>query len=326
MTTPPATTSNMAPSAPKRHPKFYFEDGNVVFLTSDKTLFRLHKSVLRLHSTFFNDMFEYASIPVKDEKGNEIPAEGSSDEHPIELGGHALATLQDRELESICTVLYEMQLTPAADLHVDQAAALLQVSSKFQFEAIHSKVVQSLDKAHLPPEKRYKLGIDCLIDSWVLRSYVEICIIADPISTNLVSEFSLRNESSKFSTLIMTRESYRTKLLVFAHSSSHQYSPYPEAPENTNSSMSSLCSSCLSIFKQLLLRILQHGGLSDLDGAEPATFPLLEDRMLKGIQPRLQNPLSICVNCRAKEKAAVAQVLGTENLIKEVKRVMNLVS
>lgn len=216
------------------------------------------------------------------------------------------------------------QLTPAADLHIDQAAALLQVSSKFQFEAIHSKVVQSLEKIHLPPEKRYKLGVDCLMDAWVLRSYIEICIIADPISTSLVSEFSLRNESSKLSTLIMTRESYRTKLLVFAHSG--QYSPYPDAPENTNSSMSSLCSSCLSIFKQLLLRVLQHGGLSDLDGADPAKFPLLEDRMLKGIQPRIQNPLSICVTCRAREKAAVAQVLGTENLIKEVKRVMNLVS
>jgi hypothetical protein len=53
-------------------------------------------------------MFEHAHPPLKDEKGKEIPIDGSSDEHPIELGGHALATLQDPELESICAVLYEM--------------------------------------------------------------------------------------------------------------------------------------------------------------------------------------------------------------------------
>lgn len=76
--------------------------------TSDGTLFRLHKSMLKIHSTFFSDMFEHSNPPTKDAKGNDIPIDGSSDEKPIELGGHALATLQDVELESICSVLYEM--------------------------------------------------------------------------------------------------------------------------------------------------------------------------------------------------------------------------
>lgn len=64
--------------------------------------------MLKLHSTFFGDMFEHAHPPTQDSKGNDIPVDGSSDENPIELGGHALATLRDAELESICTVLYEM--------------------------------------------------------------------------------------------------------------------------------------------------------------------------------------------------------------------------
>jgi hypothetical protein len=53
-------------------------------------------------------MFEHNHPPTKDQKGNEIPVDGSSDENPIELGGNALATLRDAELESICKVLYEM--------------------------------------------------------------------------------------------------------------------------------------------------------------------------------------------------------------------------
>jgi hypothetical protein len=53
-------------------------------------------------------MFEHNHPPAKDAFGKEVPIDGSSDENPIQLGGQALATLRDAELESICKVLYEM--------------------------------------------------------------------------------------------------------------------------------------------------------------------------------------------------------------------------
>ncbi|CAE6469738.1 unnamed protein product [Rhizoctonia solani] len=311
----------MSPPAPKRHAKYYFEDGNIVFLTSDKTLFRLHKSILQLHSIFFDDMFENAQPPTKNEKGQEIPVDGSSDEHPIELGGHALATLYDSELEAICAVLYDMPLTPASELKIDQAVSLLRVASKFQFETIQAKVVQRLDQAIMSPAKRYAFAIDCLVDEWILRSYLDVCTSADSASAELFAEFSQRTETSKLSSLLLVREDYRSKLLIYVHGT--QYHPYPS---QSNNNPTSVCQSCLPGIKQLLLRILTTGGVSDLDGADPTQLPSLEHRLLKGIQPKSngQTPISICANCRPKEKAIVTQLLGINDLTNEIRKVMHL--
>ncbi|CAE7193466.1 unnamed protein product [Rhizoctonia solani] len=313
----------MSPPTPKRHTKYYFEDGNVVFLTSDKTLFRLHKSILRLHSTFFEDMFENAHPPTANEKGQEIPVDGSSDDHPIELGGHALATLYDSELESICAVLYDMPLTPVSELKVEQAVSLLRVASKFQFESIQAKVVQRLDQAILSPAKRYAFAIDCLVDEWILQSYLDICTSADPASAELFAEFSQRTETSKLSSILLVREDYRSKLLVYVHGT--QQHPYPSS--QTGNNPSSVCQNCLPGIKQLLLRILTTGGVSDLDGADSVQLPSLGHRLLKGIQPKSngQTSISICANCRLKEKAIVAQLLGINDLTNDIRKVMHLI-
>jgi len=311
----------MASPNPKHHPKYYFESGDVVFLTSDKTLFRLHKCILRLHSTFFDDMFQHNNPPTKDSKGNEIPVDGSSDEDPIELGGNALATLRDAELESISKVLYEMPLTPASELEADQAIALLQVATKFQFETIHKKTEQMLEKASLSPWKRYSLAIDCLVDPWILRSYLEICSTVDYPSPELILEFSRRNEMDKLSSLLRIREDYRTTLLSFTYNAALSH-PYP----STSPATTSMCAACLVVLKALLQRVILAGGVSDLDGANSAQFPLLEERLMKGIQPRAQASLVICANCRTKEKVIVDQVIGATDLEKEVKKVMHVAS
>ncbi|CAE6479164.1 unnamed protein product [Rhizoctonia solani] len=310
----------MSAPAPRRHPKYYFEDGSVIFLTSDKTLFRLHKSILRLHSTFFDDMFENAHPPTKNEKGQEIPVDGSSDDNPIELGGHSLATLRDSEMETMCEVLYEMPLTPASELKIDQAVALLRVTSKFQFESIQSRVIQRLDQASISPAKRYAFAIDCLVDEWISRSYLEICTAVDSASAELCAEFSQRAETSKLSAVLLVREDYRGKLLIYVHGT--QWHPYT----SNQNSPTSVCQNCLPDIKQLLLRILTTGGVADLDGADPSELPSLENRLLKGIQPKSngQTPVSICANCRPKEKTIVSQVLGIDDLKNEVRKVMHL--
>ncbi|CCO28751.1 hypothetical protein BN14_02749 [Rhizoctonia solani AG-1 IB] len=297
----------MSTTAPKRHAKYYFEDGNIVFL---------------LHSAFFDDMFENTHPPLQNEKGKEIPVDGSSDEHPIEIGGHALATLYDSELEAICSVLYNMPLTPASELSVDKAVSLLQVTSKFQFEAIQTKVVHRLDQAILSPAKRYAFGIDCLVDEWILKSYLDICTTAEPASAELFAEFAKRTETSKLSSLLLIREDYRGKLLIYVHGT--QWHPYPS---QSNSNPTLVCQTCLPGIKQLLLRILTTGGVADLDGSDPSQLPSLEQRLLKGIQPKSngQTPISICANCRPKEKAIVTQVLGINDLTNEIKKIMHLI-
>ncbi len=47
---------------PKHHDALWFPDGNVV-LATNKYLFRVHKSLLSLHSSVFRDMFK---LPIVD--------------------------------------------------------------------------------------------------------------------------------------------------------------------------------------------------------------------------------------------------------------------
>ncbi|KAF8593336.1 hypothetical protein BDV93DRAFT_612274 [Ceratobasidium sp. AG-I] len=310
----------MSTPKPKRHPKYYYEDGNVIFLTNDKTLFRLHKSLLKAHSTFFRDMFEHNHPPTKDNKGEDIPIDGSSDDNPIELSGSPLATLRDVELELICDVLFGMPLRPISEIQVEQAMSLLKVSTKFQFEAIHAQVVQTFEKKFFPPWKRYSLAIDCLVDPWILQSYLEICgtvVLRSSEPAELILEFSRRNEVEKLSSLLQIREDYRTNLSLFSCGDNWTLYPDQNHPD--------VCWTCLSVLRSLLHRVLSGNG-DDLDGADSAEFPLYKDRLLKGIQPRTKNPLTICPRCRPKETAIIAYMLGLDVLEKEVKKVMNLAS
>jgi len=313
----------MSSPTAKRHSKFYFEDGNVVFLTNDDTLFRLHKSILKLHSTFFDGMFEHDYPPTKDKNGKDIPIDGSSDENPIHLGGHALATLRDKELESICRVLYHMPAAPLSELSVDEAVALLQVSTKFQFEVIHRRVVERLEGVNFPPWTQYNLAIDCLVDPWVIPSYVKICSLADYPPLVLLEHFSHHNTLQTFLGLLKVREDYRLQLLSFTTAAGNWLCPYWETSVQVGKSGSPACGNCLVVLKGLLNRILSTDGTSDLDGANRDSLPSLKDRLIRGIQPRSQNSLNICANCRVKEQAIVTQVLGLDDLEREVKKLVS---
>ncbi|KLO07748.1 hypothetical protein SCHPADRAFT_945039 [Schizopora paradoxa] len=49
------------PKVPKRHDFLWFPDGNVV-LATDASLFKVHKSLLAVHSSVFRDMFELPNV------------------------------------------------------------------------------------------------------------------------------------------------------------------------------------------------------------------------------------------------------------------------
>ncbi|KAG9090550.1 hypothetical protein FRC06_000991 [Ceratobasidium sp. 370] len=304
-------------SPAQRHAEYYFEDGNVVFLTNDNTLFRLHRSILKRNSAFFNDMFEHNHLPTRGENGEKVPIDGSSDEAPIQLGGPALVALRDAELELICKALYDMPVTPLSELDTDEAVALLQVSTKFQFEMIHKRVVERLENAPLLPLHRHSLALDCLVDHWFLRAYVDTCSLADyPPAPDLLAEFSRRGDPKTFWNLMKLREEYRTRLLIYTYEGHNR-------PYYTSSSAAPACTNCLKVMKGLLGRILSTDGTSDLAGANRDSLPFLKDRLVQGIQPRTYYSLSICQSCRAQEQAVVAQLLGFGDLEEEVKKIIS---
>lgn len=50
-----------APEAPKPHEFLWFRDGNIV-LATDAYLFKVHESLLSLHSSVFKDMFDLPGV------------------------------------------------------------------------------------------------------------------------------------------------------------------------------------------------------------------------------------------------------------------------
>ncbi|QRV95782.1 The BTB (BR-C, ttk and bab)/POZ (Pox virus and Zinc finger) domain [Ceratobasidium sp. AG-Ba] len=302
----------MASHTTNHHAKYYFEDGSVVFLTSNKTLFRLHKSVLRLHSTFFDDLFQLEQPNTLDEEGNTLPPEGSSDNNPI------VTDVRDTEFESMCDALYEMPLMSPSELPVDQAIPLLRASTKFQLESIHDKAIRTLESAPLPPWTRYALAADCLVDSWAVRSYLGICSSVDYYPAEIVAEFTQRGEDMKLSRLFKLREDYRTKLLIYAHGT--ERFPYPKLSPPTTS----ICPNCLIYSKQVLVQVLSGNSAVYLEEKVINSTPLLEDRIVQVIKAPNSPGVSICATCRAKEKNIIDQILGMEDLEVELKKVMHL--
>ena len=65
-----------------KHDKLWLEDGNVILVCAE-TGFRVHRSLLTLHSTVFRDMFEVATPGDDVEEG--VPTVHLSD-HPVKIG------------------------------------------------------------------------------------------------------------------------------------------------------------------------------------------------------------------------------------------------
>jgi len=113
----------------RRHDKYYFEDGDVVFLVAD-SLFRVHKRVLtRSESSTFTGMF---SVPLS--SGTE--AEGQSDENPIVLSGDSL-----EEFEALIRLLYPLFPDGPDLIPVVTYRAAMRIAVKYCMEDIQNGVV-----------------------------------------------------------------------------------------------------------------------------------------------------------------------------------------
>lgn len=84
---PSATASSMSNGIqPKQHPEFWFDDGSVVLIARNHTAFKVHKSMLAKHSTFFDHMF---SLPQPADEDHEAQSYGCAvvhvDDSPTDL-------------------------------------------------------------------------------------------------------------------------------------------------------------------------------------------------------------------------------------------------
>ncbi|KAF4613231.1 hypothetical protein D9613_010941 [Agrocybe pediades] len=127
------TTSNEDDSPQKSY--LWFEDGNVVF-QAEKTLFRVHKTVLALHSEFFADMFSICQPPSDD---------GSQ---PMFEVGCPLIWVSDsaEDLECLLSNIYENQkkYDLRQKIEVKRAVALYRLGNKYGIDYLRDEIEQRL--------------------------------------------------------------------------------------------------------------------------------------------------------------------------------------
>ncbi|KAH9833505.1 uncharacterized protein C8Q71DRAFT_187015 [Rhodofomes roseus] len=146
--------------APTRHERFYFDDGNVVFLV-EETLFNVHRYFLKRESPFFQEMFSMKSD------------EGRTDDNPILLEG-----TKSQEFACLLACLYPRTVGKVDEMLATEWALVLDFAIKWQFNDIRDLAVEQLKYVHtysptlaLQIASARKHGMD----GWYFHAVVKMC-------------------------------------------------------------------------------------------------------------------------------------------------------
>ncbi|TDL18485.1 hypothetical protein BD410DRAFT_793190 [Rickenella mellea] len=115
-----------------QHPNLWFDDGSVV-LSSEQTLFRVHRSVLSFNSTIFRDMF---SLP---------PGEDAGEDPEDTWEGLPLVKMHDddEDIANFLTALYDRTYS-LSSLPIDVLAGLLRTSTKYEVAHLRTQAIKYL--------------------------------------------------------------------------------------------------------------------------------------------------------------------------------------
>ncbi|CAG7847426.1 SubName: Full=Uncharacterized protein {ECO:0000313/EMBL:CCA68186.1} [Serendipita indica DSM 11827] len=128
-----------------RHPVWYFEDGNCIFLV-DNVLFNLHRFVLTRNSAVFGALFQLPPPQrlrvhaKRAQLGEESVPEGVDDTRPIVLNGVSLV-----DFEAFLSLLYLPIYESDEHFSLAQWISILEVATRWDFTAIRQHAVTRLE-------------------------------------------------------------------------------------------------------------------------------------------------------------------------------------
>jgi len=181
-----------------RHPKYYFSDGNAIFLV-DGCLFNIHRHFLQTsENSLFATMF---SLP------SDGDAEGRSDKNPIRL-----EQVSRRQFEALLRVLYPNFLEDATDIPVLTYALALTLAKKYELDDVRDAIVRIVTKPETqPPQPRPPLGPNDPFDLYLTRSFEKL-FFAVSHSDLVSSTFAIKH----FTDICRSKDSPSTNhLLLF---------------------------------------------------------------------------------------------------------------
>ncbi|KAG8904597.1 hypothetical protein FRB99_001516 [Tulasnella sp. 403] len=187
-----SSSALLNPPSPKRarHPVYYFEDGNVVFLVrtgqtavlltkltitqATDTLFKVHRYFFVRDSAVFKAMFTLPPGPGK-------TVEGMEDENPI-----VLPEVPALDFERFLWVLYPPSFGEY-NATVPEWCSILHLATLWDFDSIRRLAIHqlhSLSPTDMPPVERIALAHRFQLDhaNWLLGPYVELAVRTTPLS------------------------------------------------------------------------------------------------------------------------------------------------
>ncbi|KLO07745.1 hypothetical protein SCHPADRAFT_881288, partial [Schizopora paradoxa] len=140
---------------PKPHELLWFSDGNVV-LATDTYLFKVHKSLLALHSSVFRDMFELPNVG----HGDPIPGQGDAGAASEAYEGVPMVTLIGDKGEDVAHLLRavfgpDYYNRDDDDTPLETIVALLPLSTKYDFKVVRKNVILHISRHYAMTLQEY---------------------------------------------------------------------------------------------------------------------------------------------------------------------------
>jgi len=183
-----------------RHPKYYFLDGNAIFLV-DGCLFNIHRRFLQSSgNSLFATMF---SLPSSGD------AEGGCDENPIRLEQVSL-----QQFEAFLRVLYPQFLEDPNNIPVPTYGLALIFAKKYELEDVRDAIVRVVTRPE--PQTRPPLGPNDPFDLYLTRSFEKLVFAlnhSDLVSTT----FAIKH----FTDICRSKDSPGTNHLLSLQSQMH---------------------------------------------------------------------------------------------------------
>ncbi|KAF7973593.1 hypothetical protein HWV62_14888 [Athelia sp. TMB] len=146
-----------------RHPRYFFEDGNIVFLVGE-TIYNIHRYFFARDSAHFRSIFGACGV------------QGAN-----ELNPYVLSDFSCTDFDEFLAILYPTDFLHPAIKSTKQWISMLHLSAKWGFESIKLLAIDRLT-ARAAPIDKIVLGRRYAIDEWLPGAYEAICARADPLT------------------------------------------------------------------------------------------------------------------------------------------------
>ncbi|KAF9262674.1 hypothetical protein L218DRAFT_867238 [Marasmius fiardii PR-910] len=153
-----------------KHPRFFFPDGNVIFLV-ENILYKVHRYFFQRDSGIFDAMFSLP--PPQDGKR----PEGEDESNPIVLLG-----VESNDFDRLLTLFYPYDFAEPELRTIEEWISILDLSTRWDFTSLRelsiTRVFQVLDD----PSDRIVLGIRYDVTDWLVSAYTELCERKEPLT------------------------------------------------------------------------------------------------------------------------------------------------